>query len=207
MVIRAQPHLASGIVFAQYLFALSVVDAVRSLSGGEDVGVRLKWPNDIYVDRGASVGDAKERYKKLGGILVNSSYAGGAFTLVIGTLVVVVSRSIRASAQAAVLTPSTANRPSLFAIYYETGQGKSSAWSELSPPSSQLSTGYGRNSSRPARPFVLSSIVIRLHGYISASSPPLCRSADTSCAGIRRLRSPRRTSECASSASLRTTGC
>lgn len=62
--------------------------------------VRLKWPNDIYADFGTastarsgknegaeqqSEGEIwSKRYKKIGGILVNSSFAGGEFTIVIG---------------------------------------------------------------------------------------------------------------------------
>jgi biotin--protein ligase len=40
--------------------------------------VRVKWPNDIY-------GETDEGLRKVGGILVNSSYAGQDFTLVVGT--------------------------------------------------------------------------------------------------------------------------
>jgi biotin--protein ligase len=43
----------------------------------------LKWPNDIYADMGE--GEGMSRYKKIGGILVNSSFANGEFTIVTGT--------------------------------------------------------------------------------------------------------------------------
>lgn len=59
-----------------------MVEAVRKTPGYEDVGLRLKWPNDIYADVGT--GEGHERYRKIGGILVNSSYAGDEFTLVVG---------------------------------------------------------------------------------------------------------------------------
>jgi hypothetical protein len=67
------------LVFAQYLFGLSVVEAVRTMRGYEDVGVHLKWPNDLYANLGADQG-----LKKIGGILVNSTFAGGDFTVIIG---------------------------------------------------------------------------------------------------------------------------
>lgn len=72
---------ARKIVFVQYLFGLAVVEAVRGASGYEGVAVKLKWPNDIYGDVGSA---GKPELKKIGGILVNSSYAGDDFTLVVG---------------------------------------------------------------------------------------------------------------------------
>lgn len=42
--------------------------------------MHVKWPNDIY----AQVGDGPEGLKKIGGILVTSSYQNGAFRLIIG---------------------------------------------------------------------------------------------------------------------------
>lgn len=41
--------------------------------------VRLKWPNDIYV-----VSDKAAGMKKVGGILVNTSFTGGIVEIVIG---------------------------------------------------------------------------------------------------------------------------
>lgn len=67
------------LVFAQYLFGLSVVEAVRTTEGYQDVALHLKWPNDLYADLGGDEG-----LKKIGGILVNSTFAGGDFTVIIG---------------------------------------------------------------------------------------------------------------------------
>ncbi|GAA5919852.1 hypothetical protein JCM6882_008341, partial [Rhodosporidiobolus microsporus] len=72
---------APKIVFIQYLFGLAVVEAIRGVPGYERVDVCLKWPNDIYADVGE--GEGMGRYKKIGGILVNSSFSDGAFNLVI----------------------------------------------------------------------------------------------------------------------------
>ncbi|KAI5478128.1 hypothetical protein MNV49_005392 [Pseudohyphozyma bogoriensis] len=83
LVLRLPSPQSSKIVFIQYLFGLAVVEAVRTRPGYEDVGVRLKWPNDIYGDLGVD-GNGKKVYKKIGGILVNSSYAGDQFSLVVG---------------------------------------------------------------------------------------------------------------------------
>lgn len=41
----------------------------------------LKWPNDIYGN--VAAGNIPE-YRKVGGILVNSSFAQDEFTLVVG---------------------------------------------------------------------------------------------------------------------------
>ncbi|KAJ7056954.1 biotin-ligase [Mycena amicta] len=72
---------ASKLVFVQYLFALAVVEACRddSVLGNAGSVVRLKWPNDIYA-----VLDA-ERPKKIGGILVNTSFSSGKVDIVIGS--------------------------------------------------------------------------------------------------------------------------
>lgn len=49
--------------------------------GSDGEKVRLKWPNDLY----AVVGDEK---KKIGGILVNTSFSGGKAEIIIGGLMV-----------------------------------------------------------------------------------------------------------------------
>ncbi|GAA5983055.1 hypothetical protein JCM11641_004710 [Rhodosporidiobolus odoratus] len=82
LVSRLPSAQASKIVFVQYLFGLAVVEAIRGLEGYARLGVCLKWPNDIYADVGE--GEGMERYKKIGGILVNSSFSDDQFNLVIG---------------------------------------------------------------------------------------------------------------------------
>ncbi|GAA5967664.1 hypothetical protein JCM21900_006734 [Sporobolomyces salmonicolor] len=82
VVARLSMSASSKIVLVQYLFGLAVVEAIRGVPGYEGLGVCLKWPNDIYADMGTAEG--MERYTKVGGILVNSSFANGEFTLVIG---------------------------------------------------------------------------------------------------------------------------
>jgi biotin--protein ligase len=69
-------------VFVQYLFALSVVEACRdeSVLGSRGKHIRLKWPNDLY----AVVGPKEEERKKIGGILVNTSFTGRKVDIVIG---------------------------------------------------------------------------------------------------------------------------
>lgn len=73
---------ASKLVFVQYLFALAVAEACRdeSILGAEGERVRLKWPNDIYALFGEGVSDKK----KIGGVLVNTSFQGGNVDIVIG---------------------------------------------------------------------------------------------------------------------------
>lgn len=68
------------VVFIQYLIALAVVESIRTRKGYEGVPLRLKWPNDIYAD----LPDAG--LKKVGGLLVNSSFAQSEFLLVIGNV-------------------------------------------------------------------------------------------------------------------------
>ncbi|TFK89347.1 class II aaRS and biotin synthetase [Polyporus arcularius HHB13444] len=71
---------ASKIVFVQYIFALAVAEACRSEQalGAEGERVRIKWPNDLY----AITRDGEK--KKIGGILVNTSFGAGQVELVVG---------------------------------------------------------------------------------------------------------------------------
>lgn len=54
--------------------------------------VRLKWPNDIYClfpssqDSPASNSKLRPESRKIGGILVNTSFGGGVADVVIGTV-------------------------------------------------------------------------------------------------------------------------
>ncbi|KAI9031214.1 biotin-protein ligase [Hyaloraphidium curvatum] len=85
-LLLSHPRDAPPVVFIQYLFALAVCEAVRSRPGCEDLPVHIKWPNDVYAKfktKGAD-GAEKEELKKLGGILVNSSFYDGKFLMVIG---------------------------------------------------------------------------------------------------------------------------
>ncbi|KAI8074474.1 biotin-protein ligase [Gongronella butleri] len=66
------------VVFIQYIAALAMVESVRSRPGYENVPLRLKWPNDVYADL------PHQGLKKVGGLLVNSSFAGSEFLLVVG---------------------------------------------------------------------------------------------------------------------------
>ncbi|KXT18319.1 hypothetical protein AC579_954 [Pseudocercospora musae] len=79
---------SAPVVFVQYLAALAVVAGIQSYDRGYDkLPIKLKWPNDIYAldpaKIGAKVDDIKS-YVKIGGILVNSSYSGGDYTLILG---------------------------------------------------------------------------------------------------------------------------
>jgi biotin--protein ligase len=70
------------VVFVQYLAAMAIVRGVHSYSPGyQALPVKLKWPNDIYALD--PKGNGRD-YVKIGGILVNSSYAGSDYTLVVG---------------------------------------------------------------------------------------------------------------------------
>lgn len=76
------------VVFVQYLGAMAVVQAIKNYDKGYNVlPIKLKWPNDIYALDPKSLtkeGDQRTSYTKIGGILVNSSYSGGDYTLISG---------------------------------------------------------------------------------------------------------------------------
>jgi hypothetical protein len=88
--LRASGLSAPRLVFAQYLVGLAIVRACRderALGAERGARVRLKWPNDVYVDLPSSsplVADGGEK-KKVGGILVNMSLADGNADVIIGT--------------------------------------------------------------------------------------------------------------------------
>ncbi|WWC87886.1 biotin-[acetyl-CoA-carboxylase] ligase [Kwoniella dendrophila CBS 6074] len=77
--------LLNKMVFIQYIMALAVCEAVD-----EDgkLGVRIKWPNDIYAEvegvGGTEIGSGKKGKAKLGGILVNTNFVGGKWRIVVG---------------------------------------------------------------------------------------------------------------------------
>ncbi|TKA65889.1 hypothetical protein B0A49_09591 [Cryomyces minteri] len=73
------------VIFIQYLAALAIVEGITTYDTGyEDFPVKLKWPNDIYAMDPTWDGRGEKKYVKIGGILVNSSYAGSDYTLVAG---------------------------------------------------------------------------------------------------------------------------
>jgi len=86
------------VVFIQYLAALAIVHGIRGYDrrrSYDKIPVKLKWPNDIYAldtvtttttthTKTEAEGDERKKYVKIGGILVNSSYSGGDYTLVVG---------------------------------------------------------------------------------------------------------------------------
>lgn len=65
----------------QYLAALAMVDGIKRKPGFGDLALHLKWPNDIYaIDH-----SGKEPVKrKVGGVLINSSFASQAFSIILG---------------------------------------------------------------------------------------------------------------------------
>ncbi|KAG5420893.1 BPL1 [Candida metapsilosis] len=94
---------SSSIVTLQYLCGLALIEAILgygSVVSGEGVGyedlpVRLKWPNDIFIlkpeyfndtkhEVGSTVDGNDEKYVKVSGALINSQYIDGEFNLVWG---------------------------------------------------------------------------------------------------------------------------
>ncbi|ROW01227.1 hypothetical protein VMCG_05938 [Cytospora schulzeri] len=100
-VINHPAHIGASrpVVFVQYLMAIAIVEAIRGYDGVAtprggayaDLPVRLKWPNDVYVQDPSnpwgSEGAGKEKkpnYVKVGGILTNCAYSNGNYQLVVG---------------------------------------------------------------------------------------------------------------------------
>uniref|UniRef100_A0A060TDA3 ARAD1D41668p n=1 Tax=Blastobotrys adeninivorans TaxID=409370 RepID=A0A060TDA3_BLAAD len=79
----------SPIVFIQYIVSLAMVEAIRSYGiGYEELPVRIKWPNDIYIlDPKADFSkdsEDPEKYVKIGGIIVNNNILSGEYVAVFG---------------------------------------------------------------------------------------------------------------------------
>ncbi|KAF2687260.1 class II aaRS and biotin synthetase [Lentithecium fluviatile CBS 122367] len=73
---------SAPITFIQYIAALASVRGIKGYGPGYDkIPVKLKWPNDIYVQLPGSTANP---LVKIGGILVNSSYSGSSYGLVVG---------------------------------------------------------------------------------------------------------------------------
>jgi biotin--protein ligase len=96
IILTLPSSLSSKVVLIQYLAALSICEAID-----EDgrLGVKIKWPNDIYAEvegvGGTEVGSGKKGKAKLGGILVNTNYIGGQWRIVVGECGYVPSSSPR----------------------------------------------------------------------------------------------------------------
>ncbi|KAG1781130.1 class II aaRS and biotin synthetase [Suillus placidus] len=85
--------LPSNLVFIQYLYALAIIDACHVLNPTSEWAhkVRLKWPNDIYglfpSSKNSPTSNSKStpEPRKIGGVLVNTSFGGGMADVVIGS--------------------------------------------------------------------------------------------------------------------------
>ncbi|KAI9259350.1 biotin-protein ligase [Sporodiniella umbellata] len=69
---------AAPMVFIQYMIALAMVESIRSKPGYRSVPLRLKWPNDIYIE------GPQGELKKVGGVLVNSCFFADEWVIIIG---------------------------------------------------------------------------------------------------------------------------
>lgn len=76
---------SAPVVFVQYLAALAIVAGINNYDKGySKLPIKLKWPNDVYALDPTTKPGEEERYVKISGILVNSSYSGGDYTLIVG---------------------------------------------------------------------------------------------------------------------------
>ncbi|KAI5957349.1 BPL1 [Candida jiufengensis] len=97
------PQASSSIVSLQYLCGLALIEAILGYGsevsgkgiGYEDMPLRLKWPNDIFIlkpeyfdtlkhEVSTTVDGDDEKYVKVSGALINSQYINGTFNLVWG---------------------------------------------------------------------------------------------------------------------------
>lgn len=77
-------HMYSpSLLLYQYYAAIAMIYAIRSTPGYESLGIKMKWPNDIYYesDNGAML--------KIGGVLVQSSSSLSALNSVADSLLTI----------------------------------------------------------------------------------------------------------------------
>ncbi|KAI1754619.1 class II aaRS and biotin synthetase [Xylaria castorea] len=73
----------SPVLFVQYIVSVAIVEAVKSYADGyEHFPVKIKWPNDIYVEESRNT--TQPTMAKIGGILVQSSTFEKEYLLVVG---------------------------------------------------------------------------------------------------------------------------
>ncbi|TRX96157.1 hypothetical protein FHL15_002881 [Xylaria flabelliformis] len=73
----------SPVLFVQYIVSIAIVKAIKSYAEGyEDFPVKIKWPNDIYVEESRNA--TQPTMAKIGGILVQSSTFEKEYLLVVG---------------------------------------------------------------------------------------------------------------------------
>ncbi len=72
-----------------------MIEGIKRIPGCESIPLRLKWPNDIYIDTAAADNNQRAMdsgLMKIGGILVTSEYVDGCFKLLIGCGINVLNR-------------------------------------------------------------------------------------------------------------------
>tara|TARA_B100001057_G_C22532196_1_gene826202 strand:+ start:91 stop:687 length:597 start_codon:yes stop_codon:yes gene_type:complete len=72
-VLLRTPMGGERVPFLQYAASLAAVQAVQSHCAGDDLGLRIKWPNDLFAEG-----------QKVGGVLCTSAYREGQFEVLVG---------------------------------------------------------------------------------------------------------------------------
>lgn len=85
LLLTLPQSMASKMLVIQYLAALAISEA---LDPDGRLGVRIKWPNDLYAAvegvGGTAVGGGEKGKAKIGGILVNTNYINGQWRIIVG---------------------------------------------------------------------------------------------------------------------------
>jgi biotin--protein ligase len=68
-------NIGQKLSFVQHLAALSIVKGIKTISGYEELDIRVKWPNDVYCNK---------TKPKLSGILVTSILYNNKVNILIG---------------------------------------------------------------------------------------------------------------------------
>lgn len=85
LMLSMPQSMVNKLIFVQYLAALAIAEA---LDPDGRLGVRIKWPNDVYAHvegvGGTEVGGGKKGLAKIAGILVNTNYMNGQWRVLVG---------------------------------------------------------------------------------------------------------------------------
>lgn len=76
---------SAPVVFVQYLAAMAIISGIQNYDKSwKKLPVKLKWPNDVYALDPTTPKGEEDKWVKISGVLVNSSYSGGDYSLIIG---------------------------------------------------------------------------------------------------------------------------
>ncbi|KAB7503063.1 Biotin--protein ligase [Armadillidium nasatum] len=105
----ASSNMGQCLPFLQHLMSLAMVTAVTGIPGYKDIPLRLKWPNDIYLNSNT----------KIGGVIVEASIQGGRVIANLGCGINLSNTNPTSCINAAIREYNAATKAKLAELTYE----------------------------------------------------------------------------------------